>query len=126
MLSALGAAPHPNVVRMLDYYVHQKKLFTVYSLADATLWSIFKSDEVQGRRISDERLGRYMFDVSAGLAHLHQFMIVHADASLKNMLLTRDDRIQVGDFGAAHSAHGHLIGRDCDLQATESRETGTP
>ena len=39
---------------------------------------------------------------------MHSLHVVHADASLKNMLLFRDGIVKVADFGTSHTAHTAL------------------
>ena len=112
VLSALGGHPSPFVSCMLDYFTEtvapsasgraHSVLHTVHPLADTTLWHVFKACE---RGVPDDRLARYMFGVASGLAHLHSLSIVHADASLKNMLVKGPDAL-VADFGTAYSAMG--------------------
>ena len=110
VLSAIGAHPHPHIATMLDYFVvpkghHRHELYIVYESADLTLWALFRTDEVRKQRLSEDRLARCMYGVARGLSHMHGLGIIHGDASLKNMLLCRQDIVKVADLGAAHSAH---------------------
>ena len=105
LLSALTSHPSAHVTGMLDYFTTKEKnkmvLQTVHHLADSTLWKVYKFSR---GGLPDSRVAKYMFGVVAGLSHLNSIGIVHADASLSNMLLTREDCVQVADFGTAFSA----------------------
>ena len=111
LLNALGAHPSDHVVAMLDYYAlkgtdGRSHLCTVHPLADSSLWHVYLASHGQ---LPDERLAHLARGAAMGLKHLHTLSVVHGDASLKNMLLTREDVVQVADFGAAHSARGILL-----------------
>jgi hypothetical protein len=121
-LSAIGAHPHPHIATMLDYYLVSKgslvrryDLYIVYELADSTLWALFRTEEVRMKHLAEDRLARYMYGVARGLSHMHGLGMIHGDASLKNMLLCRQDVVKVADMGAAHSAHGFFLAKDDEM-----------
>ena len=120
-LAALSVHPHPNVAVMLDYFTSPGtsakavNLNTVHILADSTLWRIYRAIETTKVPITDARLAVYMRGVAAGLEHLHGLCIVHGDASLKNMLLMREDVVAVADFGAAHAAINTVLAADDEI-----------
>ena len=87
-------------------------LCTVHALADSTLWHVYWSSR---GKLTDERVSHLVRGVVLGLQHLHNLSVVHGDASLKNMLLTREDLVQVADFGAAHSALGVVLAEDDEV-----------
>ena len=101
----LATYPCPHLIDMLDYFVNAGRLCTVYPLADSTLWHVYRSRQ-HGGLWASSRLANYMSGVGLGLAHLHALQVAHGDASLRNMLLMRNDQVAVADFGTAHSAHG--------------------
>jgi len=116
-LSALGAHPSDNVAVMLDHFAMKGSdgknlLCTVHALADSTLWHVYWSSR---GKLTDERVSHLVRGVVLGLQHLHNLSVVHGDASLKNMLLTREDLVQVADFGAAHSALGSVLAEDDEV-----------
>ena len=116
-LSALGAHPSDNVAVMLDHFAMKGSdgknlLCTVHALADSTLWHVYWSSR---GKLTDERVSHLVRGVVLGLQHLHMLSVVHGDASLKNMLLTREDLVQVADFGAAHSALGAVLAEDDEV-----------
>lgn len=116
MLRFLSSCPHPHVVTLLDYFTQESRgavLFhMVYPLADSTLWHVFKHSRTP---LGDARIAHLLRGVAAGLGHLHNFSIVHGDASLKNMLLMRSGEVCVGDFGAAHSAANFVFDADTEI-----------
>ena len=116
VLLALKAHPSEYVSGMLDYYTKcgpsQMILYTVQPLASSTLFHIFRSSP-QG--IAEQHARVYLRDAAHGLRHLNMLQIVHGDASLLNMLLIHSGRVQVADFGAAHSAIGTLLKEEDEI-----------
>ena len=106
LLSALGRHPCEHAATMLDHCTTKGSqnrvwMHTVHALAGSALWKVFHFSRGS---LPDDRIARYMFGVASGLSHLRSLDVVHADCSLKNMLLMREDRVQVADLGAAFSA----------------------
>ena len=116
LLSALLAHPSEYVADVLDYYTvtesRKSVMCTVHQLADSTLGHVFESSR---GRLHDGVVARYLHDVACGLRHLHALTIVHGDASLKNMLLMRTDRVVVADFGTAYASSGLVLGEDDEI-----------
>ena len=79
-------------------------LFIVHPLCDSNLWQA-----VNDNSIRDGQGEAYARGVVSGVAHMHTHDIVHGDLSLSNCLIDRSGLVRVADFGAAHSAHGHLV-----------------
>ena len=42
--------------------------------------------------------------------HWHSLELVHGDLTMKNCLVAESGVVRVADWGAAHSAHGFLLG----------------
>ena len=110
---------------MLDYFVDEGQrgsrfLVTARELADSTLWHVFCGCKGRAGQVPCDRLGRYLGGVAAGLHHMHKLGIVHADASLKNVLLSRGDVVKVTDFGSA-SALGAVSGDDEEITTSYVR-----
>jgi Tol biopolymer transport system component/predicted Ser/Thr protein kinase len=94
-----SALNHPNIV-------------TIYEVAEADGVDFIAMEYVegsalnavlQGGPLSIERAVRYASDVAGALAAAHQAGVVHRDIKPGNILITRDDRAKVLDFGLAKS-----------------------
>ena len=59
----------------------------------------------------------YALETLAGLAHLHGMGIAHGDLSMKNLLITAENRILIADYGSAYSAADYI------RQSSESKCT---
>ena len=90
---AAAALNHPNIVAIYDVGTHDDVFFIV-------------SELVNGEMLREVKLGlRKALDcavqIATGLAAAHAAGIVHRDLKPENVLLTRDGRIKILDFGLA-------------------------
>ena len=58
-----------------------------------------KLDKAPNQRFSEAVAAKYTRDVAAGLDYLHAQQVIHRDLKPENLLLTRDDRVKIADFG---------------------------
>ena len=58
-----------------------------------------KLDKAPNQRFSEAIAAKYTRDVAAGLDYLHAQHVIHRDLKPENLLLTRDDRVKIADFG---------------------------
>jgi predicted Ser/Thr protein kinase len=100
---------HPNVIRVYEVGTDRGRLFLAMEHVDGvTLWSW-----VQVERRPWREVVRMFEQVGAGLSAVHRAGLVHRDFKPENVLVDRDGRARVADFGLARI--------DPDL-----RETATP
>jgi eukaryotic-like serine/threonine-protein kinase len=96
---AVGALNHPNIVAVHDVGCDHGENFIVTELLEG---------ETLRRRLSSGALPlKRALDLAAqvvrGLAAAHAAGIVHRDLKPENLLITRDGRIKILDFGLAHA-----------------------
>ena len=93
---AAGALNHPNVLAVLDVGQHNGAPYVVSELLEG---------ETLGERMRSALPLRKVLDFGAqiarGLAAAHEKGIVHRDLKPANLLVTRDGRIKILDFGLA-------------------------
>jgi len=95
----LASLSHPNVLTVHDVGGVDPELYVVMELIDGWPMSrwITEADPRPGwRRILDvyEQVGR-------GLSAAHQLGVVHRDVKPENILVARNGRVLIGDFGLA-------------------------
>ncbi|CAD7702253.1 unnamed protein product [Ostreobium quekettii] len=98
-LRILGAAgPHENLVRCYGGCLAGPCIFIVEELMHCTLHELVHSCEWGPRPMPVRQLLRLAMDITSGLCHLHP-KIVHRDLKPQNILLSKDGRAKVADFG---------------------------
>jgi tetratricopeptide (TPR) repeat protein/predicted Ser/Thr protein kinase len=94
---AVSALNHPNIVSIYDIGQTDDTLYIVTELVDGEpLRSVISRGPSPARKIID--IGRQIAD---GLAVAHSAGIVHRDLKPENVLITRDGRVKIIDFGLA-------------------------
>ena len=101
-ITALSAlAPHPNVVRLHDYGIHQGTPYVVQEL----LAREDLRDLLRRRQPEFEEAVEILRGVAAGLAHLHGFGVLHRDLKPANVGFDPEGVPKLIDFGLARP-HG--------------------
>jgi serine/threonine-protein kinase len=93
---------HPNVVEMIGWGREGAgRLFMVMELMDGpSLRDLFAS----GRRFPADIAAHVVREVLRGLQAAHARGLVHRDVKPGNVMLTKDGRVKVADFGIAKTA----------------------
>jgi serine/threonine-protein kinase len=91
---------HRNVARVFDIGEHEGEKFLTMELVDGEpLSAAIAQDGAPGL----ERAVAIAAGIAAALAGAHQAGVVHRDLKPANVLLARDGRVVVTDFGIAHA-----------------------
>jgi serine/threonine protein kinase len=88
---------HPNVVTVFDVGTYEDQIFIVMELVEGQTLAHWLSD----RRPGWPEIVRAFVDAGRGLAAAHAVQIVHRDFKPANVLVGRDGRVRVTDFGLA-------------------------
>ncbi len=98
---------HPNVLSIFEFVREGAAAFVVTELVDGvTLRERLDSGPLPARRAV-----AYALQIARGIAAAHGRGIVHRDLKPENVMITRDDRVKILDFGLAKS----LALNDVDL-----------
>src|SRR6266508_2604406 len=112
---AASALNHPNIITVHDVGTHDGTPFIVSELVEGTsLREMLARAPLTVRELLD--LGVQMAE---GLAAAHQVGIVHRDFKPENVMVTRDGRVKILDFGLA------LVGLRDGVSAPEAEVTLT-
>ena len=89
---------HENVVHFYRDFEDDKFVYILLALCESqTLMELLK----RRKRLSEEETMLYMLDIVCGTMYMHRRNIIHRDLKLGNLLLDRDLKIKIGDFGLA-------------------------
>ncbi len=97
---AAAALNHPNILAVHDIGVENGTPFLITELVDGQ--ELRK--ELERGALPVKRLLDLAVQISAGLRGAHEAGLVHRDLKPENVMVTRDGRVKILDFGLATSA----------------------
>ncbi|WP_437286147.1 protein kinase domain-containing protein [Sorangium sp. So ce406] len=109
---------HPNVARVFDIGEHDGDRFLTMEFVDGEALAGLLARE---RRLSVSRAIDIVESVCAGLGAAHRAGVIHRDLKPDNVLLGRDGRVILTDFGIARA-----LARDGEAGKTLGAVLGTP
>ncbi|HWU89478.1 MAG TPA: serine/threonine-protein kinase [Kofleriaceae bacterium] len=95
---AVARLNHPNVVRLYDFGEHRSFLYLALEYVEGQTLR----EQVPGDRHIREVL-HHIRAVADALSHAHASGVLHCDLKLNNIMIGRDGRIRVVDFGLART-----------------------
>jgi serine/threonine-protein kinase len=113
-IEALLKLEHENIVRLLSYGQDDGNLFFAMELVDGN--SLFE-EQKKGTVFHWREIIEIGQQVCRGLRHAHERGIIHRDLKPGNLMIDRDRRIKITDFGIAKSfgssaitSEGNVVG----------------
>ncbi len=100
----LESIDNPHVVRVLGHGSYRGLPFIVMEKMERSLY-----DVLQVSRIPFQVAATWLRHALVGTAALHDAGLVHRDLSPKNLLIARDGRLVVGDFGTVRHLNDTTI-----------------
>ncbi len=98
-------APHPHIVRVLDYNIENGRPFIVM---DYAINGDLRQRHGTGKKVPLGTIVSYVKQLACGLQHAHDNGVVHCDVKPENMFVASQDRIMIGDFGIAVVQQGNF------------------
>ncbi|HMF42329.1 MAG TPA: serine/threonine-protein kinase [Polyangia bacterium] len=118
----LASLSHPNVLTVHDVGGVDPELYVVMELVDGWPMSRWISEAVPRpgwRQILD-----LYVQVGRGLSAAHQLGVVHRDVKPENILVARNGRVLIGDFGLAGLAEAGETSGESAAAPAELTQTG--
>jgi eukaryotic-like serine/threonine-protein kinase len=103
----LARLSHPNVVAAFDVGKFEGHLFIAMELIDGVSVSEWLAQEPR----SLAEILRVLVAAGRGLSEAHRVGVVHRDFKLSNVMVSAHGRVQVVDFGLAHTPSSDVDGR---------------
>ncbi len=95
---ALRDLNHPNIVKMLDMFEHDRQHYLVIEyVSGGDLSALIKQDDIPVEKCVDMAI-----DLADALTRAHRLDIIHRDLKPANVLIGDDGVLRLTDFGVAH------------------------
>jgi serine/threonine-protein kinase len=112
---------HPNIVTVHDIGQDNNRHYIVMEFVDGrTLKQLVRLQNQQGRPLTVGQALDLAIQICAGIGYAHRANLVHCDVKSQNILVTRDDRVKVADFGIARAIS------EATQHTVDSQIWGTP
>ncbi len=112
---------HPNIVTVHDIGQEEHRHYIVMEYVDGfTLKQIIRDANEDGRFLPVSRVLDLAIQICNGIGYAHRANLVHCDMKPQNVLVTRDDRVKVADFGIARAI------TEASQHLADSQVWGTP
>lgn len=104
-ISLMKELRHENVVKLYDVIHTENKLTLVFEYMDHDLkkYMDLRSNGTGHRGLELHIVKYFMFQLLQGLAFCHQNKILHRDLKPQNLLINKDGRLKLADFGLARA-----------------------
>jgi serine/threonine protein kinase len=106
-IRVLASLDHPNIAALHTAFRHQGELIMIMEFVEGMT---LRAKLATGSILMGQSLG-YMRQMLAGLAYAHSRGVVHRDIKPSNIMITKDDRVKLLDFGLAFRGAGSDITR---------------
>jgi formylglycine-generating enzyme required for sulfatase activity/predicted Ser/Thr protein kinase len=116
---AMAKLNHPNIISVIDFgEAGPDYLFIVMELVDGT----DLMDVIRSKQMTQEMALTLLPQICDALQFAHDHGIVHRDIKPSNIMLTRDGRVKMADFGLAK----HFDHADTGFRTQTGTGMGTP
>jgi len=107
-LDIIKKLDHDNVIRLKSVFDFESRVFIFMEVADnGDLLSYIKRNGAQ----KNEEAKHLFSDLCSGIAYCHSIDVVHRDLKCENLLLSKDGKLKVADFGFARYCTDPSTGR---------------
>ena len=101
---AAASLSHPNIVAVLDQGWNQGGSPCVFIVMELIEGATLRDYLIEQDSLSPERALSIITPVASALAAAHKLGIVHRDIKPENILVSKEGRIKIADFGLARGA----------------------
>ncbi|KAF8304479.1 putative STE group serine/threonine-protein kinase [Trypanosoma cruzi] len=119
-VAIISSLENPYIIRYIDHARSGNAFLIVTEYAQGG--SLFQQLKRNGR-FSEREVARFMFQITAGLAYIHEKKFLHRDLKCANVLIGAGDVVKLSDFGLAMPRH---VLRDDPSGGEEGAELGPP
>jgi serine/threonine protein kinase len=99
-ISILKQLKHENVVRLVDLIHGEKKLYLVFEYMDFDLKKFLDRNNAP---LAPNLVKSYLYQILSAIKFCHSRRILHRDLKPQNLLIDKNGKIKLGDFGLARA-----------------------
>ncbi|MDD4977332.1 MAG: protein kinase [Gallionella sp.] len=96
---AVGRLVHPGIVQIYDYLENDQGAYIVMELVNG---KTLAHHIAEGDRYDIHEVGQIIVQLLDGIGYAHSQKVIHRDLKPSNILINKDGRIKINDFGIAH------------------------
>ncbi|XP_045695075.1 serine/threonine-protein kinase Nek3 [Phyllostomus hastatus] len=96
----LAKMKHPNVVAFKESFEAEGHLYIVMEYCDGGDL-LQKIKHQKGRLFPEDTILNWFTQMCLGVNHIHKKRVLHRDIKSKNIFLTQNGKVKLGDFGSA-------------------------
>ncbi|MFN9957694.1 MAG: protein kinase domain-containing protein, partial [bacterium] len=101
---AAASLSHPNIVAVLDQGWNQGGTPCVFIVMELIEGATLRDYLIEQGRMTIEKVLPIIMPVASALAAAHKLGIVHRDIKPENILVSKEGRVKIADFGLARGA----------------------
>ena len=98
--SCMMQLSHPHIIAFVGSFLEQGSLHIVMEFASGgDLQCLIRRHTQTGTFLSEDRLWKFLIQLTQGLQHAHSRRILHRDIKASNVFIDANDNIKIGDLG---------------------------
>ncbi|KAI5179667.1 cyclin-dependent kinase 2 [Nematocida sp. AWRm80] len=98
-ISLLKNLLHPHIIALYQVVYTENKLYLVFEYAETDLKKYLDKLRREKKTMPIKQVKALAYQLTSALAHCHSMGILHRDLKPQNILMTKDGKIKLADFG---------------------------
>ena len=98
-ISLLKELNHINIVKLMDVVHLQNNIVLVFEYVETDLKIMLKKNNNKG--LEPKLYKSFLYQLLKGIQHIHRMKILHRDIKSENLLISKDNKLKITDFGLA-------------------------